>query len=115
MTLSSVSLDLRPGQLAVVVGPAASGKSTLLQGLLGEAAHAGGAVQLGTWREGGGGGGGDPVAYVPQTPWVIAGATVAENIVLGRPLDEARLDACVRATALVQARKGEREGGRGEP
>lgn len=111
MTLSSVSLDVRPGQLAVIVGPAASGKSTLLQGLLGEAAQAGGAVQLGTWREGGGGGGGgdDPVAYVPQTPWVIAGATVAENIVLGRPLDEARLDACVRATALVQARR--REGG----
>lgn len=107
--LSSVDLTLHQGQLAVIVGAAASGKSTLLQSLLGETTQLAGKVSLGTCRSAAAGVGGafasitdseDPLAYVPQVPWVIAEATIAENIVMGRLLDEQRLEDCIRTTSL---------------
>ena len=70
--------------LVAVVGPVASGKSSLLSLLLGEAACVGGSVRAARHapgNEGGGGGGGDgddwrreaagSVSYVPQTAWVM--------------------------------------------
>ena len=76
--------------LVAVVGPVASGKSTLLSLLLGEAACVGGSVRAARHAPGnegvggggdGGGGGGDgddwrgeaagSVSYVPQTAWVM--------------------------------------------
>jgi hypothetical protein len=65
-------------------------------------AQVSGSVSLGTWRAGGREG--DPLAYVPQTPWIIAGASIAENIVLGGPWDADRLANCIEAAALSEVR-----------
>jgi ABC-type transport system involved in cytochrome bd biosynthesis fused ATPase/permease subunit len=74
--LDSITLDVFPGELVAVVGPVGSGKSSLVQAILGE-------VPL---CDGGGGGGvacsSSSVAYVPQTAWVL-NATLEGNIVLG--------------------------------
>ena len=45
-TLSSVNLHIKPGQLVAVVGQVGSGKSSLIQALLGEMDKLGGTVSL---------------------------------------------------------------------
>ncbi|TBU24051.1 ABC transporter [Dichomitus squalens] len=88
--LKSVNLAIPKGQLTAIVGPVGSGKSSLLQGMIGEMRHAAGTVRFnGT------------VAYCPQSAW-IQNATVRDNITFGRPFDEQRYwqaihDACLEA------------------
>lgn len=71
-------------------GPVGSGKSSLLQGMIGEMRRTAGTVRFkGT------------VAYCPQSAW-IQNATVRDNITFGRPFDEERYwkaihDACLEA------------------
>jgi hypothetical protein len=84
--LSNVNLNVSRGQLIAVVGRVGSGKSSLLNCLLGEMECLKGHVGLrGT------------VAYVPQQSWV-QNETVRNNIVFGRHFDEyfynRVLDAC---------------------
>lgn len=60
--VEDASLAVRRGQLAVITGPAAAGKSTLLKALLGEVpVVVAGSVRLGRAR----------VAYCDQTPWLM--------------------------------------------
>lgn len=72
------------------LGPVGSGKSSLLEGMIGEMRRTTGSVRFnGT------------VAYCPQSAW-IQNATVRENITFGRPFDEDRYwkaiqDACLEA------------------
>lgn len=86
-------LTVRRGSLVVVVGGVGSGKSSLLRALLGdmqEVSPAGpGDLRLG----------GD-VAYCPQSAWLLS-ATVRENIVFGRPFDEARYQDTIRKCCLA--------------
>ena len=75
---------------AAVTGPVGSGKSSLLQGLIGEMRRTAGTVRFH-----------GSVAYCPQSAW-IQNATVRENITFGRPFDEERYwkavrDACLEA------------------
>lgn len=46
--VKDVNLKVQRGQLAIIIGPVASGKSTLLKGILGETPVASGLVQLRT-------------------------------------------------------------------
>ena len=85
-TLRNVSLDIKPGQLCMIVGKVGSGKSSLLHALLGEMPCVGGASSvIGA------------VSYSAQDTW-IRNASVKENIVFGSPFDEERyrmvLDCC---------------------
>ena len=84
--LAPVSFTVAPGEVVALAGPSGCGKSTLLTVLLGLLPPTEGAVvieglALSDW---------DPrawrrlVAYVPQTPGMIAG-TVAANVRLGWP------------------------------
>lgn len=59
--LSDISFTLNRGQLAVLLGPVASGKSTLLKGLLGEVPHATGSIALGSSR----------LSWCDQNPWIL--------------------------------------------
>ena len=59
--VKDVSFSLPRGRFAMVVGPVASGKTTLLKGLLGEVPNAEGIVSIGRTR----------MAWCDQTPWLI--------------------------------------------
>ncbi|KAF6760644.1 cadmium ion transporter [Ephemerocybe angulata] len=77
--LKNLHLSIQKGALIGIVGRIGSGKSSLLQALIGEMRKTRGHVVVS-----------GSVAYVPQTPW-IQNATLRDNILFGQPLDEARL------------------------
>ncbi|KAG2436423.1 hypothetical protein HXX76_006727 [Chlamydomonas incerta] len=90
--LDAVEMRVRPGELVCVVGRVGSGKSSLLAAALGEMepnlSGPGDVVGLG-----------GRVAYVAQTAWVL-NASLADNVTLGAPLQEARWAEVVQACAL---------------
>eukprot|EP00899_Mesostigma_viride_P024049 jgi/Mesvir1/4829/Mv11115-RA.2 len=93
--LSDVTLSIPRGHLAVLVGGAAAGKSSLLAAVLGEMCLLRGRLWLERGlREAG-------VGYLPQPPWILAG-TVRENVLLGAPMDADRYRAVLHACALEE-------------
>ncbi|KIJ14255.1 hypothetical protein PAXINDRAFT_169871 [Paxillus involutus ATCC 200175] len=85
----NVTLTIPRGQLAAIVGPVGSGKSSLLQGIVGEMRRVSGHVSLG-----------GPVAYCPQTAW-IQNATLRNNIIFGRPFEEEKYWRVVEIACLL--------------
>lgn len=63
--VSKVNLEVAPGQLAVITGPVAAGKSTLLKGILGEVPHATGRVQVAPGNK----------SWCQQSPWIMVSTT----------------------------------------
>ncbi|WVQ83494.1 hypothetical protein IAT38_005635 [Cryptococcus sp. DSM 104549] len=88
-TVSISSLDIPWGKILAIVGPVGSGKSSLLQGLIGEMPMLSGTATFG-----------GRLAYCQQNAW-IQNATVRDNIVFGRPWDETRYWQAVRDARLV--------------
>ncbi|BFI28684.1 protein MpABCC3 [Marchantia polymorpha subsp. ruderalis] len=89
-TLSGVSLRAPPGSLVAIVGMVGSGKSSMLSAILGEVPKLSGQVRVsGT------------TAYVAQGAW-IQNATIQDNILFGKPLNDARYQETLRACALVE-------------
>lgn len=86
--LSDINLNIRPGSLVMVAGPVAGGKSNLLKSILGDLT-----VREGKSSET------HSRAYVPQVPWTALG-TVRDNIVFGKPYDEALFKKVIHACAL---------------
>jgi ABC-type nitrate/sulfonate/bicarbonate transport system ATPase subunit len=72
--LDGLSLQVRAGEIAAVIGPSGSGKSTLLNILAGLDRPTGGRVHVG-------GGGG--VGYMPQKDLLFPWRTVEDNTILG--------------------------------
>lgn len=86
--LRDIDLSIPRGSLTAIVGSIGSGKSSLLQGLVGEMRRTDGKVTFsGT------------TSLCAQSPW-IQNATVRENIVFGQPWDETRYWAAVRDACL---------------
>ncbi|NWH60925.1 MRP1 protein, partial [Geococcyx californianus] len=86
--LRSIELTVPQGSLVAVVGQVGAGKSSLLSALLGELEKIGGCVTMkGT------------TAYVPQQAW-IQNASVEDNILFGKEMDEAWFDRVIDACAL---------------
>ncbi|KDR78881.1 hypothetical protein GALMADRAFT_244520 [Galerina marginata CBS 339.88] len=83
-----VDLTIPRGQLVAVVGPVGSGKTSLLQGLIGEMRKTSGSIVFG-----------GSVGYCPQSAW-IQNATIRENICFGRPFEEDRYWNAVRDACL---------------
>jgi PrtD family type I secretion system ABC transporter len=101
MMIKGVSLDVAAGETLAIIGPSASGKSTLARLIVGIWAPAGGTVRLdgadvSTWpREDLG----RYVGYLPQDVELFAG-TVADNIArMGTPDSAAIVAAAQRANA----------------
>jgi ABC-type bacteriocin/lantibiotic exporter with double-glycine peptidase domain len=69
-TLPAMNFRIQPGTINMVVGPVASGKTTLLMALLGELPVSDGFIGLSTWD----------IAYCAQSPWIPNG-TVQQGIV----------------------------------
>ena len=102
------NLKIPRGQVVAIVGPVGSGKSSLLQGLIGEMRRETGSVKFG-----------GSVSYCPQNAWIQVfvplycavslpllngsqNATIRENICFGQPFDSDRYwqaisDSCLDA------------------
>lgn len=87
-TLQDLELTAPRNSLIAVVGKVGSGKSSLLQALLGEMGKLKGRIGVN-----------GRVAYVPQQPW-IQNMTLRDNITFGRPFDRKRYDQVLYACAL---------------
>ena len=87
--LSNISIEFRRGELTCVIGTVGSGKSALLQAIVGELPVASGKLESRY----------DRLAYASQDPWIMDG-TVKENIVMGLHLDQEWYDTVVRACGL---------------
>jgi ATP-binding cassette, subfamily C (CFTR/MRP), member 1 len=86
--LKNISVEVTRGKLFMVAGPVGCGKSNLLQAITGNMG-----LLSGMQRVGG------SFAYVPQTPWCAHG-TVRDNILFGKPWDEAKYRRVLFACAL---------------
>lgn len=91
-TLNDVLLQIRKGDRIAVIGTVASGKSSLLHAILGDMERTAGSAVVNVTAA--------QLAYIPQKAFVLSG-TVAENILVGRPRDEARLSNAVRDAQLA--------------
>ncbi|KAH8108771.1 hypothetical protein DFH11DRAFT_1057276 [Phellopilus nigrolimitatus] len=82
------------GHINLIVGPTASGKTSILMALLGEMYYK--PHGIGSWynlpREAG-------IAYAPQETWVL-NETIRENILFGEPYDEERYKKVLNQCAL---------------
>ncbi|KAG1748434.1 ABC protein [Suillus paluster] len=87
--VKNVNMTIPRGQLVAVVGPVGSGKSSLLQGLIGEMRKVSGHVSFG-----------GRLGYCPQTAW-IQNATLRDNITFGRPFEEDRYWRVLETTCLL--------------
>ena len=90
VVLQSISLELKSGSTTIIAGPVGSGKSTLLQSMALALPHLGGQVSLAPDIQRG---------FVSQDPFLL-NATIRENILFGRPLDQQRYDHVIHKSAL---------------
>ncbi|KAI0360724.1 multidrug resistance-associated ABC transporter [Trametes cingulata] len=86
--LKDVKLKIPKGSFVAIVGRVGSGKSSLLQGLIGEMRKTRGECIFSS-----------TAAYVPQTAWIM-NATLRQNIVFGQPEDEEKFRNIVKACCL---------------
>ncbi|KAM6504236.1 ABC transporter [Amanita muscaria] len=86
--VQDVSLRIPRGKFVAVVGPVGSGKSSLLQGLIGEMKMTSGKVTFG-----------GSVSYCPQSAW-IQNATIRENVCFGRPFEDQRYWKAIKDSCL---------------
>eukprot|EP00899_Mesostigma_viride_P024421 jgi/Mesvir1/5163/Mv15301-RA.2 len=87
--LKNVNLTLKRGELLAVVGPVASGKSSLAAAILGEMDQKeGDAVAIN-----------GKVAYCAQEAWIL-NATLRDNILFGLEYEEERYQQVIKACAL---------------
>lgn len=99
--IRGVAFTLQPGEMLAVVGPSASGKTTLARLLVGLWPAASGKVRLDgadvySWDKGELG---PNVGYLPQGVELFDG-TVAENIARFGPTEKAKVEAAARAVGL---------------
>ncbi|VDB90127.1 unnamed protein product [Peniophora sp. CBMAI 1063] len=86
--LDDIDFTVARGKLVAVVGAVGSGKSSLLQALIGEMRRTAGSVTFG-----------GSIAYCSQVPW-IQNATIRDNICFGRPFVADRYWKAVKDSCL---------------
>ncbi|CAB3365433.1 Hypothetical predicted protein [Cloeon dipterum] len=89
ITLRNINLQVKPGTLLAVTGAVGSGKSSLIQALLGEL----------PWSSGKGGVEARAVSYSSQEPWIFSGS-IRENILFGRAFDRRHYHKVLKACCL---------------
>lgn len=87
-TLNELNIKIKSGKLHAIIGPVASGKSSIFQLLLGELPIYSGDVLIN----------GD-VSYASQDPWLFS-SSVRNNILFGLPFDKLRYRETVKHCAL---------------
>ncbi|KAJ6570146.1 ABC protein [Mycena vulgaris] len=87
--VQNVNMRIPRGTLAGIVGRVGSGKSSLMQGLIGEMKRIGGEFSFG-----------GKVAYCPQTAW-IQNASLRDNVLFGQPFDSDRYWGIMETACLL--------------
>lgn len=87
--VSNSSMNVKPGELCVVVGRVASGKTALCCTLLNENVLIEGEIKIR-----------GSIAYATQSAWIL-NKTIMENILFGSPYDRERYDAVIQACQLT--------------
>ena len=87
-TLADISMEVEAGQLVAIIGPVGSGKSSVLQAVLGELAASQGSVGVS-----------GQLSYAPQEAWVFGGS-VRSNILFGEEYDAKWYAEVIEACAL---------------
>ncbi len=90
--LHDVHFDVMPGELTLVIGPVASGKSTLLKAIIGECRMYKGSVEFTIPEE---------VAYCDQDAWLL-NRSLKENVLAFEPLNEGFYNQVIKACQLVE-------------
>lgn len=88
--VKDIHLDIMPEELTLIVGPVASGKSTLLKALLGETYMLSGSVELTVPEE---------IAYCDQDAWLL-NQSIKENILAFETYHKDFYDEVVQACQL---------------
>lgn len=88
VALKNINFEVKKGELACVVGKVGSGKSALIQSLLGDLYRVKGYAAVH-----------GNVAYVSQVPWIMNG-TVKDNILFGHKYDPHFYELTIKACAL---------------
>lgn len=78
-TINKLTFRVEPGCLVAVIGAVGSGKSSLIQTLLGELPLTSGKAMVAARA----------VSYSSQEPWIFSG-TLRENILFGKPFERRR-------------------------
>ncbi|KAG4076847.1 hypothetical protein HA402_006557, partial [Bradysia odoriphaga] len=86
----NATIDVQPGKLTAVIGSVASGKTSLIHGILGELLAETGTVNVK-----------GSVSYAPQEAWLFSG-TIRDNILAGQKLDHEWYAEVVDACSLTQ-------------
>ncbi|KAL0059429.1 hypothetical protein AAF712_013819 [Marasmius tenuissimus] len=86
--LKNLRFSIERGSFVAIVGRIGSGKSSILQALVGEMRRERGRVAFG-----------GTVAYVPQSPW-IRNTTLKQNVLFGQKEDDERFRDVIRACSL---------------
>ena len=86
LTLNNISLTCKSGNLLAIIGSVGSGKSSIIQAILGEFPTSSGKIEVK-----------GKLSYSPQEAWVFSGS-VRQNILFGLEFDKERywkvIDAC---------------------
>lgn len=90
-TVSNISFRVCRSEILCVCGPVASGKSTLVQGLIGDVAASADSSFDMQGR----------IAYASQTPFIL-NTTLKDNILFGTPYDKERYEKVLDACCLLQ-------------
>ena len=89
IALDKINFLAKKGELSCIVGRVGSGKSALIQSILGDLNRINGSVTIH-----------GEIAYVAQVPWIMNG-TVRENILFGHRYDPVFYEKTVKACALT--------------
>ncbi|KAJ6444580.1 ABC multidrug transporter [Purpureocillium lavendulum] len=89
MVLNNIDFSLARGQFGMIVGPVASGKSTLLKGLLGEVPVATGHIAMS----------GGKLSWCDQSPWIL-NQSIRDNIIGYSLVDEELYQKVIKACEL---------------
>ncbi|XP_072938675.1 ATP-binding cassette sub-family C member 10 [Epargyreus clarus] len=92
-TLKELNLEIGKDELIGITGPVGSGKTSLLLAIIGDMIKKSGDIQIPENLS--------SFGYVSQKPWLIRG-TIRDNILFGKPYDEAKFRAVIDACALTE-------------